>query len=292
LEDLITLGLQKHFDSGPRVADLELTREQDKREHENPRKGASPLFPYRAAWKALVATRCQVHAVDTLKREASSPDRESARLAAYTADRFNVLVNSGPLDTPAPWLKWDLHYSAQHLLLAMRTQGSILQCHAPPNRRRDTPFEELFCPLCMARGSQENLDTVDHVLHGCQIMSPQAERISRAADRYTEGAPITHKKYSKAPPLQSLPRVSLGWRDIIPELRTLLLLGYIPTDKDSRTFTPWRQRKEQWMEGLIKETMRPMIEFFEHRRIIEDRLERRGLFTRAGGPFRVPVAGQ
>ena len=281
LEDLTTLGLQEHFDAGPRVAELEVTREQDKKELENPRRGASLLFPYRAAWKSLVATKCREQAEVLLRREASPLGREGSRLAAYVADRFSVLVAPVHLDTPAPWLKWDLHYSAQHLLLALRTQGSILQCHAPPKRRRDTPYEELFCPLCIAKGRHELLDTVDHILHGCPTLSPQARRIQQAADHYTAKSPITHKKYSKAPPSQSLPRVTIGWYEISPAFRTLLLLGYLPTDKDGRSFTPWRQKKERWMEGLMQEIMQPMLELLERRRVSDVQLERRGLFTRA-----------
>jgi hypothetical protein len=127
----------------------------------------------------------------------------------------------------------------------------------------------------MARGGHELLDTVDHILHGCHTLSPQAKEIQRAAGRYTERTPITHRKYSKAPLSQSLPRVLIEWEKIVPELRTLLLLGYLPSVIDSRSFTPWRMKKEQWIEGLLRETMRPMIELLERRRISDQQLERR-----------------
>jgi hypothetical protein len=130
-------------------------------------------------------------------------------------------------------------------------------------------------PYRMARGRHEILDTVDHILHGCQTLSPQAREIQQAADRYTVRFPITHKRYSKAPLSQSLPRAPIEWRKIIPELRTLLLLGYPPSVSDRRSFTPWRMKKEQWMEGLLKESMRPMIELLERRRISDQQLERR-----------------
>ena len=156
--DLDVLELGEHFASGPRTESLALTRAVDIEEAERPTKGASILYPYRTAWGILVDRRCRLLSEEVLRKEARVPDqlpgrtaaeakRVGSRLAAYVLGRYSDAISPFPLDAPAPWLKWNLPRGAQHRLLALRAQGSVLQSHATSAFRRDTLIAQALLPF-------------------------------------------------------------------------------------------------------------------------------------------------
>ena len=84
--DLEALGLLEHFTAGPKVEEMELRRESDIQERDNPTKGASKLFPYRYAWGNLVEERAREYGKELLWKEAESGEGEGSRLKAYMID--------------------------------------------------------------------------------------------------------------------------------------------------------------------------------------------------------------
>ena len=267
--DLDVLELGEHFASGPRTESLALTRAVDIEEAERPTKGASILYPYRTAWGILVDRRCRLLSEEVLRKEARVPDqlpgrtaaeakRVGSRLAAYVLGRYSDAISPFPLDAPAPWLKWNLPRGAQHRLLALRAQGSVLQSHATSAFRRDTPYEELYCPLCIGQTKGQELETFHHAYLQCPTMEDLRKRIDDAAQLYMEEAPFTwHRDRRKAHP-SSAKKVTakfLAWRDIPADLRVRLLIGDLPAESGPLAMGPWWGKKDIWVEGLLRATL-------------------------------------